>query len=253
MYTLAMKAHVFGGGGAGAAQQLAIYRNWLDQGNELPDLMTGTSAGGLLAIMLSHCGLDGAENELLSIRKRQDIFADHPMFGWGRLGLWSPKPLQNILKRVMKYKAKIPYYTTAYDIKNHHTHYFKESDGWFYNSATACIPILVEPVASYVDGGLAEGTPLKLPIEKGATDINIFMCFASGSGKPLMPSNKIEVLVQCYNGMATEIGRNDMRVCELMNQLGKKQVSVKMHLPKKNMIDALEFEKMQSVYKAMRI
>ena len=254
-----MRAHIFGGGGAAGAQALAIYRNFIDEGNPLPDLLVGTSAGGLLSILIAHCGLDGAENELLSIKRRQDIFADHPMFGLGKLGLWNSKPLQKILERVMKHKAKIKYFTCAYDIKALKTQYFKESDGAFYNASTACIPILVEPNSCYVDGGLAEGTPLRLPIDLGATDINIFQCFASGSGNsaPIMPANKIAILMNCYNGMANEIGSRDMETCLLVNELaeskGKKHVDVKMHKPKKNYIDALEFEKMAYAYKMTRV
>lgn len=247
-----MIAHVFGGGGAGAAQQLATYRNFLDAGNKLPELMVGTSAGGLVSMLLSHCGVEGAEQELLAIQSRKDVFSDASFLGWGKLGLWSSRPLQDRLKKIMRYKAKIPYYTTAYNIKEHHTHYFKESDGWYYNAATACIPILVEPIDSYIDGGICEGTPLKLPIKKGATDVHIFTCFASGDTKPNMPSGKLEMILQCYNAMAMEIYKNDMKVCEYMSKTGRRPVSVQIHSPEKDLIGVLEFNKMAEVYKRMR-
>jgi predicted acylesterase/phospholipase RssA len=246
-----MIAHIFGGGGAGAAQQLATYRNFVDVTGSRPDFMAGTSAGGLVCTLIAHCGLMGAEEELLSIESRKDIFADN-FLGWGKLGLWSPKPLQKILQRIMKYKAKIPYYTTAYNIKAQHTQYFKESDGWYYGAATACIPVLVEPVDCYIDGGIAENTPLALPIKKGATDIHIFTCFANKPLVPDMPKTKLELIAECYNAMMLEIYRNDMKVCEYMSKNGNKPVTVQMHSPRQDLIGVLDFHKMREVYKKIR-
>jgi len=247
-----MIAHVFSGGGAGAAQQLAIYRNFLDAGNPLPDVMVGTSAGGLVSMLLAHCGPVGAEEELLSIESRKDIFSDASFLGWGKLGLWSSKPLQNRLKKIMRFKAKIPYYTTCYNIKDHHTQYFKESDGWYYNAATACIPILVEPVDAYIDGGICEGTPLSLPIKLGADDINIFTCFSSKPMGSYMPKGKLEMILQCYNAMATEIYRNDMKVCDYISKHGGKPIKVAINSPLTDLIGVLDFHKMREVYKKFR-
>jgi predicted acylesterase/phospholipase RssA len=152
----------------------------------------------------------------------------------------------------MKFKATIPYYTTCYNIKNQHTQYFKESDGWYYNAATACIPILVEPIDAYIDGGICEGTPLSLPIKKGATDINIFTCFSSGPAQPNMPKGKLEMILECYNAMAAEIYKNDMKVCEYMSKNGSKPISVQIHSPRVDLIGVLEFHKMREVYKRIR-
>jgi predicted acylesterase/phospholipase RssA len=255
-------AWVCSGGGARIIQQLDLIERHLDNGGQMPDLIVGTSAGGLLAILISHFHIRGAREEILKIQKRKDLFSSNFGFGWGKLGLWNAKPLQKLIQTIKDEKpAAIPYFVCAYNIREHRTVYFHEGTDAYWQAATACIPLLVEPVGPYIDGGITEGTPLKFPIDLGASEIEVFMCSADDPPAETQPGSKIEMALRCLDALNLEIARNDLAVCGLKNQLVKqplargkvyREINARLHVPKNNYIGVLEFERMRSVYAMLK-
>lgn len=239
-----MKAFVISGGGSRIAQAQLLIEDHLDQGGTMPKELVGTSAGGLLAILIGTLGVDGSRRELLKIKKRSDVFADQVNIS---KGLWSPKPLQGLIREVIKQKPKIPYHVCAYNLAEQKKVYFKHSDGWHHLASTACIPALVTPVDSiYTDGGVVENTPLSFAIKLGCNDIDVFMCSAKTAGTYKI-SSIIDVTLLSLEAMRRECAETDIRLCESMNLLGLPHVDVAIHYPKRDVIGPLEFDRIREV------
>lgn len=244
------EAWTVGGGGARFCQAKANIDKHLDAGGELPKFMVGNSAGGLLVMLYAHCGRDGATEEMYKITKRSHIFGGE-LIRTGRewLGYWDSKPLQKILKRISGYKHTIDYLVTAYNIKEKKTEYFDHKVGWYHLAATACMPIVVMPQDCYIDGGIVENHPLSRTIKEGYRNIHLFSCSAPTEPKPHMPRNVIEMLIALWKAKSYEIDKDDVRwTLERNNIKGFHQVEVTHHVPKENLIDILEFNRMKSVY-----
>jgi len=251
-----MIAWVISGGGARIVQAQHLIEEHLDNGYPMPDLIVGSSAGGLLAFLISHFGIAGSRAEILKIKTRKEIFAGNFGFGWGKLGLWSSSPLQKLMQRVRDHKPfvsgkNIPYYLCSYDICNHKNIYFTKTNTTQHLASTACIPILVEPIDGWaVDGGLTETTPLKKAIELGASEIHVFQCSADeGSSRLAAPKSKIELALRCFEAMRLAIAREDISVCLKKNMLsGYRHIKVTHHVPANNVLGVIDFEQISNAY-----
>lgn len=237
---------VISGGGARIVQALEVIEGFLKTGGREPDVIVGTSAGGLLAILIGHLGVHGARKELLKIGHRQQIFGNQADIS---KGLWSCEPLQRLIREVMQHSRQIDYYVCAYDLIEQQKVYFKHKDGWYHAAATACIPGIVSPLDGvYVDGGLVENTPLGFAIDLKCTELEVFSCSATSTahGKSQYPKNVLEVLAMSLEAMSLEMAKDDVKTCLRCNEIeGKKKVSVRMHSPKGNKIGVLEFDQIR--------
>ena len=250
MKTMSNKtAWVISGGGAGIVHAFRSIEKHLAEGNPWPDFIVGTSAGGLLAMLLSHKGIDGARHELKQIRKRSDVFSSHFNFN---AGLWSHAPLQRIIKRVTSSSRPfIPYYVCSQNLTTLKKVYFDFSSGWHLLSSTACIPLLVQSVWDedkiniYSDGGAIENHPLSFAIDHDATRIHLFHCFAKGEPAIKTPKNLLQTGVRIFEGMRQEIAINDVKLCNHMNEHGKPYIDVTEHYPEKNLLGVLDFHKIR--------
>jgi NTE family protein len=241
-----LKAFVISGGGSRIVQAQLLIEEYLSKGGTLPKQLVGTSAGGLLAILIGTLGVDGSRRELLKIKKRSDVFVDQVNVS---KGLWSPKPLQGLIREVIKQKPKIPYHVCAYDLAEQKKVYFKHNDGWHHLASTACIPALVNPVDGiYTDGGVVENTPLSFAIKLGCTDIDIFMCSSMGMQSVKPPRNIFDIVLHSLEAMRIEVAKSDVAMCEAMNKTHKK-IKVKTYYPEKDVIGLLEFNKIREVLK----
>lgn len=250
-------AWVISGGGARIVQALNLIRAHVRAGNPMPDLLVGSSAGGLLSILISHYGLDGAINEIGKIKKRQDIFSGQFLWGLNKLGMWDSRPLQKLVEKAIQYKKQIPYFVCSYDIGTHQKYYFTNHHGWYALASTACIPILVNPIQDtqggirrfFVDGGVVENTPLSFPINQGAKKIDVFMCSAPDMpGISNIPKGWISVGLLNLEAMRREIAAADIKICRARNLDPKYQkIDVTMHEPKVNVLGILDFEKIRGL------
>lgn len=241
------------GGGARLAQAKASIDKHLDNGGSLPKFMVGNSAGGLLVMLYAHCGRDGATDEMYKITRRSHIFGGE-LIRTGRewLGYWDSKPLQKILKRIASYKKTINYLVTAYNIKEKKTEYFDHNTGWYHLSATACMPIIVQPQDCYIDGGIVENHPLARAIDEGYRNVHLFSCSAPQEIRPHMPRNVLEMAIALWQAKSYEIDKDDVKWTRERNYVpGKHQINVTHHVPKRNLLDILEFKKMKQVYELL--
>lgn len=248
-----MRAWVISGGGARIVQALYLIEEHLKNGNELPDLIVGSSAGGLLSFLISHVGMDGAKREILAIKSRRDLFTGFMLFGPRNPGFWYSTPLEKLLTRIKRVShPKIPGFVCSLDMYDMKSVYFPITFSPHLIASTACIPVLVEPIDKrYADGGVIENTPLKFAIDKGATEIDVFMC-SNDDHEPSLVGWKIDALLKVFEAQRIEIARNDVEVCLLKNEDPRKRlVNVSLHVPDKNLLGVLDFERMNSVYRLL--
>lgn len=248
-------AWVIAGGGARIVQAQALIEKHIKKGGTLPEIITGTSAGGLLAFLISHLGVDGARKEILNIRKRQDLFTGFMFFGPRNPGLWYSRPLQKIIERIQnKSKPNIPTWVCSYDTVLMQKVYLPiDKNSPEAIASTACIPFVVEPTLKrLVDGGIVENTPLKKAIDLGATEIEVFMCSAQEKPKEKYINGKLEMILRVFEAQRIEIALDDISVCRHKNEDPTyRQIAVNMHVPNSNLLEILDFDKMRKVYSVL--
>lgn len=256
-----MIAWVISGGGARIVQALCLIEQHLEAGGKPPDFIVGTSAGGLLAFLICKRGVDEARAEILNIKSREDIFQGNFFWGlFGQLGLWNATPLQALMHRVNyeSYGFLTPGWCCAYDISIENP-----VDGKVYMkfgevaatqlAATACMPVLVNPIGGMVDGGLVENTPLRFAIDNGADEIEIFLTSGKETPNKVMPTDMISLALRSVDAMLAEMAHDDMTVCLLKNNVpGKVVVAPRIHQLDKNYLDILGFGSMGNVYAQIR-
>ena len=267
---------VISGGGSRGIQAIDLIEKHLAAGFPMPDAILGTSAGGLIAKLISYLGVSEAREEFLRIKKRRDLFTGNFLWGIGKLGLWNPSRLEKRLEDISKkYSCSLPFYTCSYDISAHEIFYFGENWHNKYHASTACIPLLVEPIDNiFVDGGLVENTPLAWAIDSGASEIEVFMCSAPEKKTLRVPETKIEMGLRSLEAMRLHIAEGDEVDVEVRNEhrimmdalrrvapeeLEKleiyrqyKEVEVRIHVPTENLLGILEFGKMREAYEILK-
>jgi predicted acylesterase/phospholipase RssA len=249
-----MKAWVISGGGARIVQALSLIERHIKNGNDLPNLIVGSSAGGLLSFLIAHIGVDGAKREILNIRSRHDLFTGFMFFGPRNPGFWYSRPLEKLIARIQKSeKPKIKAFVCSLDMYTMRPIYFPVNDSPSLIASTACIPVLVEPIRKrFSDGGVIENTPLKFAIDQGADDIEVFLC-SSDDRQPSLVGWKADALMKLFEAQRIEIARGDMRDCLSKNQdPAYNLIKLRFHQPKENLLGILDFDKMRSVYRILQ-
>jgi predicted acylesterase/phospholipase RssA len=76
-------------------------------------------------------------------------------------------------------------------------------------------------VSVYVDGGVANNTPVGLATDAGATDITVVFVNAPEEFEPPQPTNMLELVANCYNLMHQKIVEADLELVLAQNLLSK--------------------------------
>lgn len=268
----AKTAWVFTGGGARIVQGLKLIRKAEMAGEERPDIVVGSSSGGLLATMIARgFSIRQMEHQILTIKNRRDVFKGN--FFWGAFsnGLWSPEPLIEKISGMLNKagpEKQCKGFVCSFDLTNQQKTYInvnEKSDPKMLAS-TACIPLLVEPIEiefgvaeagkiknnkfSLVDGGLVEMAPLKHAINLGAERIILFSLSATEETQSRPPKGKFEIAMRSYEAMRMEIALNDSKICLHKNdQDGYRKIDLVNYIPSENIIDVLDFDKMFKAYR----
>lgn len=173
-------AFVLSGGGAKGAFQVGVMQKLCDQGI-IPDVIYGSSVGALNAAGYAHMGLNKTTEMWLNIKKKSDILS----FNWYKLpwasGLHSMKPLQKILDKHIQGKPEFEAIVCKCSMNTGKVVYssnMKESIEEFRLSTlgSSSIPVAMEPVGEWVDGGVREQVPLQKAIDDGCTKIYVILC-----------------------------------------------------------------------------
>ena len=106
----------FGGGGARAAAQCGAVQALKEYGIK-PDLVSGTSAGAIMAVLYSS---GFSSQQLVDIFEGLDFFKDIVSPEVPKGGLFNSAPLLALLRRILPYKnleeLPIPTYVVASDL-----------------------------------------------------------------------------------------------------------------------------------------
>ena len=179
-------AFVLAGGGSLGAVQVGMLRALFEEGVH-PDFMIGTSVGAVNAAWVAGHPGDSGVLELADIwmgLRRGDVFPLSPVIGArGLLGrsnhFISNQNLRAILERYIPYgrleEASVPVHVVATELKSGRATILNSGPAVPALLASCAIPGVFPPVTigrrDYVDGGVANHTPITVAIELGATRI----------------------------------------------------------------------------------
>jgi len=181
-------AFVLSGGGSLGAVQVGMLRALFESGIR-PDMLIGTSVGAVNAAWVAgHPDPDGMA-ELADIwlsLRRQDVFPLSPLTSArGLLGrsnhFISNASLRSVLEKNIPYErleeASLPVHIVATDLKSGRAAILASGPAVPALLASCAIPGVFPPVAigrrEFVDGGVANHTPITVAIEMGAEKIYV--------------------------------------------------------------------------------
>ena len=154
----------FGGGGAKAAAHCGALQALFEFGLK-PDIVSGTSAGSLVAVFYA-CGLKPREmvEQFLGLNFFKDIVTP----GLPKGGMFDSKPLVEHLRKVLPYSKledlPIPTYIVASDMEHGVTKVFSRGEIAPRAVASCSIPVIFKPTViggvHYVDGGAFQNLPV---------------------------------------------------------------------------------------------
>lgn len=181
-------AFVLSGGASLGAVQVGMLRALFEQGVR-PDLVVGTSVGAVNAAWAaSRPGVDGVLElaEIWLQLRRADVFPLSPLIGAaGLLGranhLISNAGLRAVLERHIPIRrledAALPVHVVTTDLKSGRAAILDSGPTVPALLASCAIPGVFPPVTigrrAYVDGGVANHTPVTVALELGATDVYV--------------------------------------------------------------------------------
>jgi len=181
-------AFVLSGGGSLGAVQVGMLRA-LFESNLRPDFLIGTSVGAVNAAWVAGRPDPDAMVDLADIwlgLRRQDVFPLSPLTSaLGLLGrsnhLISNQSLRSILEQHIPFErleeARVPVHIVATELKSGRATVLKSGPAVPAVLASCAIPGVFPPVAigrrEYVDGGVANHTPVTVAIELGAAEIYV--------------------------------------------------------------------------------
>lgn len=166
-----------GGGVRGFAHLGAIKA--LEEHGIKPTVISGTSAGALVgALYASGYSID----TIIKISKKIDFFSMRHM-QFGKAGIFNMKSFETLIEEHIPGNAfeslKIPLHVAATDIINTQITYF--SSGCLSKAvmASACIPMVYEPVKHndtfYLDGGILDNFPIKPLVNQCDLLVGVFV------------------------------------------------------------------------------
>jgi NTE family protein len=179
-------AFVLSGGASLGAVQVGMLRALFEQG-VVPDVLVGTSVGavnaGWVAARPEPAGVDELADIWLGLR-RADVFPINPFVSAaGLLGrsnhVIPSNNFRSLLERHLPFErvedTRVPLHVVATDLKSGRATIITSGPAVEVLLASCAIPGIFPPVTigrrDYVDGGVANHTPITVAIELGATDV----------------------------------------------------------------------------------
>ncbi|MCA3187859.1 MULTISPECIES: patatin-like phospholipase family protein [unclassified Cupriavidus] len=164
-----------GGGAARGFAHIGVIKALEAQGIH-PDIVTGTSAGSVVAALYA-TGMDGFQLNKLALTMDEAAIADWALPFGTKFGGWlKGEALQNYVNRLVKNRPieamKLPLGIVATDLKTGGRIVFRRGNTGQAVRASSSVPGVFQPVSiaghDYVDGGLVEPVPVDAAREMGA-------------------------------------------------------------------------------------
>jgi len=201
-----------GGGAARGFAHIGVIKALEAQGIH-PDLVTGTSAGAVVAALYAS-GMNGFELNKLALTMDEATIADWALPFGTRFGGWlKGEALQNYVNRLVANRPieamKLPLGIVATDLKTGERILFRRGNTGQAVRASSSVPGVFQPVSiqgrDYVDGGLVEPVPVDSARSMGAD----FVIAVNISADPASQKNSGQsgVLLQTTAIMGQSINR----------------------------------------------
>jgi NTE family protein len=204
-------ALALGGGAAKGFAHIGAIKALEAQGIK-PDVVVGTSAGSLVAVLYAS-GLDGFEMQRLAFDMKESMLSDWSLpdrgvFKGEALQEWVNKAVQNRTLEQLPRKCAV----VATDLQSGEIIVFERGDTGTAVRASSSVPGVFQPVRisgrEYVDGGLVSPVPVKVARRLGA-DIVIAVDISTRPSKvPLRDT--IDVLLQTFAIMGNAIAATEL-------------------------------------------
>lgn len=249
-------AFVLTGGGAKGAFQVGVMQSLYGKGIR-PDVIYGTSVGALNAAGYAYQGVIGLEKIWKSIRSRSDILK----LNWWKLlwaeGIYNTYPLKKLINKTVSGSASTEAVACSVDYERGKIRYTSNkgsSQDEFREQvlASASIPVVMDLVSGWMDGGVREIGPLSIAVKQGATNVYVISAspITEDPAYEELPSGMFKIAKIAYRVidgiLEHEIFVNDMKVCKSFADT----VQFHIYAPDQLVIDTLEFNQ-KKILKAM--
>lgn len=241
-----MRALVLAGGGAKGSFTAGVLQRF---GPNHFDMVVGCSSGALNAVGYSHLGSRGLLQFWEGIKGRGDVFG----INWTLMdGIFNTKPLRKKVSGVIKSPATVPVYVNKVCLETGDLEFTKSGEQGYEDAivASCSLPGIVVPVKmggkTYVDGGVRQNCPLRLPIDLGCDEITLVLCSRPQLDKWTPPKRDIPLvsyLARSLDLSLYEILMDDLKEVEKKNrQPDKRHINVQVFAPTKNYMGTTEFD-----------
>lgn len=195
------QAYIFGlalgGGGARGAVHIGVFME-LERLGLRPDIVTGTSIGGLVGALIA-CGLNSEE---ITEVFRQMRFGKMYALPWQKPALMDTPKLEKLLRDTIGRRTfddlEIPLAVVATDLVNRVEVVLESGDVVSAVLATTAFPVIFAPIIrngqTLIDGGVLNNTPFNVVQERGAKyvlAVDLANSAPYGTEVPYPPRNNI--------------------------------------------------------------
>jgi NTE family protein len=186
-----------GGGGARGAVHIGVFME-LERLGLRPDIVTGTSIGGLVGALIA-CGLDSGE---ITRVFRQMRFGKMYALPWQKPALMDTTKLEKLLRDTIGHRTfadlEIPLAVVATDLVKRVEVVIDTGDVVSAVLATTAFPVIFAPIIrndqTLIDGGVLNNTPFNVALERGAKyvlAVDLANSAPYGTEVPFPPRNNI--------------------------------------------------------------
>lgn len=208
-----------GGGAARGFAHIGVIQV-LEQAGIRPDLVTGTSAGSLVAALYAS-GLRGAELERVAMGMEESTLTDWTLPLGGR-GFLRGDALARFVRQAVDGKAieqmALPLGILATDLKTGDGVLFRRGDTATAVRASSAVPGVFTPVTiagkDYVDGGLVAPVPVQQARDMGAELVLAVDISSAPEGNN--PEGNLQVLLQTFAIMGRSINRHELAAADVV-------------------------------------
>ena len=208
-----------GGGAARGFAHVGVIQV-LEEAGIRPDLVTGTSAGSLVAAFYAS-GKNGAQLQRLAETMDEATFADWtlPFFSRGLLrGEALARYVQQQINGRLIEEMQIPLGIVATDLGTGQGVLFQRGNTATAVRASSAVPALFQPVRiagrDYVDGGLVSPVPVRYARQMGAE--LVIAVDISSAPESNGASDTLQVLLQTFTIMGRSINSLELREAEVV-------------------------------------
>jgi NTE family protein len=206
------------GGGAGRGFAHIGVIQALEEAGIRPDLVTGTSAGSLVAALYAH-GRNGAELANLALTMDEGAITD---WGFPSRGLIRGEALARYVREqtggALIENAKLPLGIVATDLDSGAGVLFQRGDTGVAVRASSSVPAVFQPVKigdrEYVDGGLVSPVPVRYARQMGAEMVIAVDISSPPDGAPT--GDSLRLLLQTFAIMGRSINRFELREADVV-------------------------------------